>query len=40
MWEPSLDALSEEGGYPMFKALVAKMKGALDAPGDGAREDD
>ncbi len=40
MWEPSLDALSEEGGYPMFKALVAKMKVALEAPGDGARADD
>jgi hypothetical protein len=40
MWRPSIDALSGERGYPMFRALVGKMEVALDVPGDGSRGDD
>jgi hypothetical protein len=40
MWKPSLDAMSGTGGYPMFSALVGKMKDALDPAGDGAEADD
>jgi hypothetical protein len=29
MWKPSIDAMSGTGGYPMFGALVEKMKIAL-----------
>jgi hypothetical protein len=26
MWKPSIDAMERTGGYPMFAALVAKMR--------------
>ena len=29
MWQPSIDAMKGAGGYPMFEALVAKMKTAI-----------
>lgn len=29
MWKPSLDAMGDAGGYPMFESLVAKMRTAL-----------
>lgn len=40
MWRPSIDALTGEGGYPMFRALVGKMEVVLDVPGDRSRGDD
>lgn len=40
MWKPSLDAMRGTGGYPLFEALVAKMKIALASAGDHARTDD
>jgi hypothetical protein len=40
MWRPSLDAMGGTGGYPLFKALVEKMRGALDSAGDGGQADD
>jgi hypothetical protein len=40
MWKPSLDVMGGPGGYPMFKALVKKMEGALGSEGDGAQADD
>ncbi len=40
MWKPSLDAMSGKGGYPMFGALVVKMKGALGSAGDLNQADD
>jgi hypothetical protein len=30
MWKPSIDAMGGESVYPMFSALVAKMRRALD----------
>lgn len=30
-WKPSIDAMPGENVYPMFEALVAKMRNALDA---------
>jgi hypothetical protein len=32
MWRPSIDAVAGEGAYPMFRALVAKMRVALGVP--------
>jgi hypothetical protein len=32
MWKPSLDAMGGEGVYPMFSALVAKMRERLGVP--------
>ena len=29
MWKPSIDAMGDTGGYPMFESLVAKMRIAL-----------
>ena len=40
MWQPSLVAMSGAGGYPMFSALVSKMRVALDSAGDEAQADD
>jgi hypothetical protein len=33
MWKPSIDAMKGTGGYPMFEALVAKMKSAVASAG-------
>jgi hypothetical protein len=30
MWEPSIEAMAPGGGYPLFRALVAKMRVAED----------
>jgi hypothetical protein len=32
MWKPSVDAMSWARGYPLFEALAAKMKKAVDPP--------
>jgi hypothetical protein len=40
MWKPSIDAMRGSGGYPLFEALVAKMKIALVSARDGAQTDD
>jgi hypothetical protein len=40
MWKPSIDAMRGTGGYPMFEALVAKMKIALAANGGRVHTDD
>jgi hypothetical protein len=40
MWKPSIDAMSGAGGYPMFEALVEKMKVTLAATGGSVRMDD
>ena len=37
MWQPSMEGMVGMGGYPMFDALVAKMKIALASTGDGPR---
>jgi hypothetical protein len=29
MWQPSIDAIGGAGTYPLFEALVAKMRAAL-----------
>ncbi len=39
MWKPSIDAMEGSGGYPMFEALVAKMKIAVASAGSGAHMD-
>jgi hypothetical protein len=36
MWKPSIDAMKGMGGYPMFEALVAKMRIALPSAGSEA----
>jgi hypothetical protein len=33
MWKPSIEAMKGAGGYPMFEALVAKMKVAITSAG-------
>ncbi len=39
LWKPSIDALGGESVYPMFAALVSKMRLALGAPeGEGSAE--
>ncbi len=35
MWKPTIDAMARTGGYPLFTALVEKMRRALDSAGDG-----
>ena len=40
MWEPSLAAMGGGGGYPMFSALVSKMRTALGDDRTRARADD
>jgi hypothetical protein len=40
MWQPSIDAMGGTGGYPMFKALVEKMKRSLASEADGVQTDD
>ena len=35
MWQPSMEGMVGMGGYPMFDALVAKMKIALASTGGG-----
>jgi hypothetical protein len=32
MWQPAIEAIWGTGAYPMFEALVAKMRAALAAP--------
>ena len=39
MWKPSIDAMRGTGGYPMFEALVAKMKAVPGSVGGGTRAD-
>ena len=42
VWKPSVDAMKGTGGYPMFEALVAKMKSATTSVGsvvDSPRSD-
>jgi hypothetical protein len=39
MWKPSIKAMEGTGGYPMFEALVAKMKTALASAGSAAQMD-
>ena len=36
MWKPSIDAMKEVGGYPMFEALVGKMRIAITSTGSEA----
>ena len=36
MWKPSIDAMCWARGYPLFEALAAKMKKAMDSPDGGA----
>ena len=38
-WRPSFAALHGEGVYPLFEALVGKMRKALDSTGAGDRAD-
>ena len=40
MWQPSIEGMSNMGGYPMFEALVAKMRTALSSAGGLAQADD
>jgi hypothetical protein len=40
MWRPSLDAMSGDGAYPLFTALVGKMREALGSAGERAEADD
>jgi hypothetical protein len=37
MWKPSIDAMHGAIGYPMFEALVMKMKKATDPPAAARR---
>ena len=40
MWQPSVNAMTGTRGYPMFEALVAKMKIALASDGGGDHIED
>ena len=40
MWKPSVDAMEGAGGYPLFEALVEKLRIALAAGGSSAQMDD
>ncbi len=40
MWQPSIEGMIGAGGYPMFEALVAKMKIALASAGNVTQTDD
>jgi len=40
MWKPSIEAMRGTSGYPMFEALVAKMKIALVSAAGGAQMTD